>query len=113
MWTYVETNLLVICSAIPPLRVLFKRLVGNSSSHNTTETPVRNSIYGRKPNSPKSGDSTETIALHGMEPGTNQSLEDQPKATQRVDSGGVSGHKAQNSRNFSKIYLDKELPPIK
>ncbi|KFZ13910.1 hypothetical protein V502_06358 [Pseudogymnoascus sp. VKM F-4520 (FW-2644)] len=120
VWTYVETNLLVICSAIPPLRVLFKRLVGNSLSHNASKTPVHNPFHGRKPSNQssladtsKNGASTEAIALRGMEPGTSQSLERQAKATGQVDSGAARGHKAQNSQRFSKIYLDKELPPIR
>ncbi|KFY21591.1 hypothetical protein V493_07275 [Pseudogymnoascus sp. VKM F-4281 (FW-2241)] len=116
VWTYVEINLLVICSAIPPLRVLFKRLVGNSSSHSTTEMSVHNPLHGRRPSdhlnladTSKSGASTEAIALHGMELGTSRSPGYQAKSTRQI---GL-GHKAQNSQHFSKIYLDKELPPIK
>ncbi|KFY12264.1 hypothetical protein V492_03982 [Pseudogymnoascus sp. VKM F-4246] len=114
-WTYVETNLLVICSAIPPLRVLFKRLVGNKLSHNTSKMLEHNLSHARRPSNhvnptetAKSGDSTEAIALHGMEPGTSRSLENQAKVTRQV----VMGHKSQNSQRFSKVYLDKELPAI-
>lgn len=78
--------------------------------------PVHNSFCGRRlnlTNTSKSGASTEAIALHGMDPGTSLSPKYQAKATQQIDSGGERGHKAQNSQRFSKIYLDKELPPIK
>lgn len=116
IWTYVETNLLVICSAIPPLRVLFKRLVGNSSSHNASKILEHTPFHGRRPsnninmtNISKNGGSTDAIALHGMEPGTSQSPGYQAKPSRQVD----SGHKVQNSRRITKVYLDKELPPIK
>ncbi|OBT72086.1 hypothetical protein VF21_09051 [Pseudogymnoascus sp. 05NY08] len=115
-WTYVETNLLIICSAIPPMRVLFKQLVGHSKSHSASKIPVPNPFHGRSPSNQsnladtsRSGASTEAIALRGMEPGTIQSPKHQAKPTRQVD----SGHKAQNSGRFSKVYLDKELPPVK
>ncbi|KFY72164.1 hypothetical protein V499_07690 [Pseudogymnoascus sp. VKM F-103] len=118
-WTYVETNLLVICSAIPPMRVLFKRLVGHSKSHSASKIPVTNPFHGRSPSNQsnladtsRNGASTEAIALRGMEPGTIQSPKspkDEAKATRQFD----RGHKVQKSERFSKVYLDKELPPVK
>ncbi|KFX89550.1 hypothetical protein O988_08594 [Pseudogymnoascus sp. VKM F-3808] len=118
-WTYVETNLLVICSAIPPLRVLFKKLVGNSASHNISKIASHNPFHGRRPSNhvnqtdtANTDASTEAIALQGMEPGTSRSLENQAKASPQAGLDGVRGHKAQKSQRFSKVYLDKELPAI-
>lgn len=98
------------------MRVLFKRLVGHSKSHSTSKTPIPNPFHGRSPSNQSnladtsnSGASTEAIALCGMEPGTIQSPKYEAKAARKVE----SGHKAQNSGRFSKVYLDKELPPIK
>jgi hypothetical protein len=101
------------------MRVLFKRLVGHSKSHSASKIPVTNPFHGRSPSNQsnladtsRNGASTEAIALRGMEPGTIQSPKspkEEAKATRQFD----RGHKVQKSERFSKVYLDKELPPVK
>lgn len=119
IWTYIETNLLVICTAIPPLRVYFKRFLGHSSPHNTSKTPVRNSIHRRGPSGHSEqnsnsthGESTESIVLHELVPTRNQCFGYQLKATEQPGLNSGTGCKAQKSQCFGTLYLNKELPPI-
>ncbi|RDL30491.1 Uncharacterized protein BP5553_10369 [Venustampulla echinocandica] len=72
-WYYVETSLLVICSAIPPLRVYLKRIFGGSKS-DSDHTPAVNTFHrkraidGSDPADSSNGRaSTDSIVLHEVE----------------------------------------------
>ncbi|RDL37506.1 Uncharacterized protein BP5553_04939 [Venustampulla echinocandica] len=118
-WTYVETNLLVICTAIPPLRVYFKRILGGTTSGHSGGTPDRNTFHRRRPSEYSDlpgnshlGTSTDSIALHDVESGKIQPVEYQVQVPRRADLGDGGDGKPPEPQRFNQVYLDKELPSI-